>query len=192
MTTTYRRDIEKVAADGLWPSGIIELDPEQDVRHYAIAVVLCHMPDLDYASLVDKIDSFEWFIPHAAVLGMVYPFFVTVTDHPKWRDHARVLYLSPALEEKSQDVAIATIAHELAHIVLDHELIAGNDDYSVQEDAAGNVSGSGALANRLQRRSRDIKGARLTRPLSLTSFAKSTKSRVSNDSGTTDNRTPGR
>jgi hypothetical protein len=51
--------------------------------------------------------------------------------------YARVLYLSPRLADVDHDVAVASVAHELAHIFLDHEVYAVPPDvYKRQEDEA--------------------------------------------------------
>jgi hypothetical protein len=45
-----------------------------------------------------------------------------------------VLHLSPTLERASLAVAIATVAHELAHVALEHDLYTQPGDYQEQED----------------------------------------------------------
>jgi len=49
--------------------------------------------------------------------------------------YAAVLYLSPILERRSFDLAVASVAHELAHIALKHNLHTG-EEYDKQEREA--------------------------------------------------------
>ena len=117
--------------------GLGGYDPFQSQRHLAVAHVLCSIPPGDYQQLVDLDDSFLWFIPHFLTYGQVEPFPSTVDegeDSPK-APYAKVLYLSPRLERAAWDITVSTVAHELAHIILEHELFS-LEGYDAQEEAA--------------------------------------------------------
>jgi len=129
------------------------------IRHAAIEEVLRRIPDADYAVLVDDPQSFEWFVPSYESLASTQPFAPGYQHPPDERQTvhvkvgtpkgmkpeaistggipypkmARVVYLSPRLEKSAFDIAVAVVAHEVAHIVLDHRLIAPVDLYATQE-----------------------------------------------------------
>lgn len=127
--------------DDVYPTqGISMPDPEMQGRRYeALAIVLCDIPEDDYETLKSKIDSFVYFIPEYETQGYVYPFPATVypPEQEQRRPYVRVLYLSPVLEQRADDTIVAAVAHELAHIVLDHRLhTTSKEQYEQQEDAA--------------------------------------------------------
>jgi hypothetical protein len=95
--------------------------------------------------LKDKAFEFTWFIPHERVLGEIEPFVANVENVKipgrggkkiRLAPHARVIYLSPRLEHTAWDIILAVVAHELAHIVLDHDLISQPGKYEAQENEA--------------------------------------------------------
>ena len=110
-----------------------------DRRHAAIIEVLCRIPADAYQSIVEQIDSFQWFVPHNLSYGKVEP--VTATESTElipgkpvsWN---RLIYLSPRLEDESVEVTTAVVAHELAHIALNHELWPSTKKYDLQERQA--------------------------------------------------------
>lgn len=142
------RTLQQVWEEGVWPSGgglSMGPDPFESFRHQAIADVLCCMPEVDYQKLKELSDDywFQWFIPPERTCGFVSPF--TVNEYPEktegkaltWVPYARVLYLSPRLEKLAWSTALATVAHEVAHIVLRHEvLLVLPDEYKAHEKAA--------------------------------------------------------
>ena len=137
------RTLDGVADDMLWPEyGFGGPDPEQSTRHAALAEVLCSIPEDDYCKLVSKADSFQWFIPDDMVLGMNYPFHATVLPEEEPESllqempYAHLIYLSPVLERRAWDVAVAVVAHELAHVILGHSLRVREEQYQDQEEAA--------------------------------------------------------
>ena len=134
MEKTVLRSIEEVVYDDLWPTQGLAPDPMASSRHYAIATVLQRIPERAYAKLIKKSDKFSWFIPEAKCGGMVMPFPCTMPRKGTRRAMAKVLYLGPALERRSFDVAVASVAHELAHIFLNHDVFPS--DPSKQEDEA--------------------------------------------------------
>jgi len=143
LNRKHVRTLQQVWKDYLWPSGGIDPDSLESVRHQAIAEVLCSIPEDDYERLkaAAESDSFVWFMPHAQTHGMVYP--VNATHYPEPEEsglqhvpYARVLYLSPRLERAARDIVVATVAHELAHIVLGHELWHYPDVEEAGEEAA--------------------------------------------------------
>jgi hypothetical protein len=57
-----------VADDLVWPyQGLGGPNPDVSLRHRALEVVLCCMPEEDYHRLKERIDDFSWFIPDAQV-----------------------------------------------------------------------------------------------------------------------------
>ncbi len=135
----HLRSLNQVWKDDLWPSGggLGGPDPEASARHYAIAEVLCTIPEDDYEALKSAADSFEWFVPHVRTHGMVYPFTPTVYPGPEdlglRAPYAKVLYLSPTLERVAWDIVVAVVAHELAHLALGHKVFVGAE-YEAQEE----------------------------------------------------------
>jgi len=153
------RTLEQVTEDGLWPTtGLIGI-PADSRRHEAMAEVLCSIPNAGYQMLVDHAYEFDWFVPHYYLLGETHPFppcFTLVledgsqhesrqnceTESPRSTDDgflpnssrtARVLYLSPRLEKSAWDILVAVVAHELAHIALNHSLLTTPEEYARQE-----------------------------------------------------------
>ncbi|HSL82889.1 MAG TPA: hypothetical protein VLF66_08940 [Thermoanaerobaculia bacterium] len=45
-----------------------------------------------------------------------------------------VVYLAPTIEQSAWDVAVAIVAHELAHLVLDHVSLSNHSSYDEQEE----------------------------------------------------------
>lgn len=136
------RTLDDVANDMLWPEyGLGGPDPEQSTRHAALAEVLCTIPEDDYRKLVSKADSFRWFIPDNMVLGMNCPFHATVfpEEEPgsllQEMPYVHLIYLSPVLERRARDTAVAVVAHELAHVILGHSLRTREEQYQDQEEA---------------------------------------------------------
>ncbi len=136
----YERDPQTVCEDGLFPGGGLG-DPGEAVRCAAIIEVLRRIPEPDYSKLRALADDFYWFIPDKETRAGVYPLPVTVQDAvgpggAKLRPYCRALYLSPTMEQAAFDIAVAIVAHELAHIVLGHGLFTLPDQYQSQEDEA--------------------------------------------------------
>lgn len=127
-TRTYLRSLDRVYEDLLWPDAdFFGPDPEKSIRHWAIAEVLCSIPTDDYERLRALAGMFTWFIPHPETYGCGLPFYAQWPEEPLGGDverapYALVLYLSPLLERASCSIAVAVVAHELAHLVLGHPL----------------------------------------------------------------------
>jgi hypothetical protein len=134
MKKTSVRSVEQVVYDPLWPPQGLSPDPTASFRYRAIANVLLRIPEDAYIKLIEKSDEFSWFIPDEQLGGMVMPFRCTMPRRRTRVAMAKVLYLSPGLERRSFDVAVASIAHELAHIFLNHDVI--TSDYDKQEREA--------------------------------------------------------
>jgi hypothetical protein len=134
MKKTSVRSVEQVVNDPLWPPQGLSPDPTASFRHRAIANVLLRIPEDAYIKLTGKSDEFSWFIPDEQLGGMVMPFRCTMPRRRTRVAMAKVLYLSPGLERRSFDVAVASVAHELAHIFLNHDVI--TSDYDKQEREA--------------------------------------------------------
>jgi len=133
------RNLNKIFRDGLWPTeGFEDPDPLKDTRHWAIYEVLCSIPEEDYRKLEKSSKEFWWFIPYYYTQGFIVP--LSVTHFPRAKGgikrmpYSKVLYLSPLLEKTSGDITLAIVAHEIAHLVLNHDPIP--EDYGRQENEA--------------------------------------------------------
>jgi len=137
-----KRNFDTILEDMLWPDIDLENDPEKSQRHFAIYTVLVSIPDQDYEALKERVQSFEWFIPDKDVRGFVRRWHAQVYPPEKAAGNLQelpyvdMLYLSPQLERMSLASAIAVTAHELAHIVLGHDLFPDAQKAPRQEDEA--------------------------------------------------------
>jgi hypothetical protein len=137
----YRRTLDKVAEDLLWPDHGSSIDPEQSRRHLAIAEVLRRIPDDDYQALSESVDRWQWFIPDTWMRGYVRRWHAGV--YPKNRrgqalreaPYVDMVYLGPQIERAAWSIVVAIVAHELAHLVLRHEVFTTPDQYEAQEAA---------------------------------------------------------
>jgi hypothetical protein len=135
------RSPETIVADNLYPRDS-PLPGEQccDRRHQAIAEVLARLPEDAYQRLARRKASkrsFDWFVPEAGVFGLVFPLDVNFRTKKgrlqrlgqTWlRPHSRIIYLSPYLELRGWDCLVYVVAHELAHISLNHAPETGGDE----------------------------------------------------------------
>lgn len=119
MSDSYYRDQEALENSNILP-GFAGFLPD-DQRHKAIVEVMCRIPDEDFDILVGERESFIWFIPAAQVNGVVQTFSLSHQKGDVLGAFSRVLYLSPGLENENFGVIIKEVAHQLAHIVLEHE-----------------------------------------------------------------------
>jgi SAM-dependent methyltransferase len=135
------RSVADCIADALWP-GASAVDQEawsMSRRLRALEEVVATLPPEPYERFKQQANQFEWFLPAGAVLGQVHPFRATfegpaATDgQARW---ARVVYLSPLLEEQEWPVIVTVVAHELAHLILGHGLQLDREAYELQEEAA--------------------------------------------------------
>ena len=137
VTTMYHRDRAKLGDDFVLPrSGGIVAGEEEERRYEAVVEVLQRMPEPDYSQLCDAIDTFEWFIPPLWKRGEVIGFWSSFTATEGLKPHPRVIYLAPSLEDEQAvewDVLIAIVAHELAHVVLNHSVMPSTQKYAVLE-----------------------------------------------------------
>lgn len=159
MTSPERkqfRTVMEVYEDKLWPEDGSILLPvlKMDLRHQGIAEALCRIPLDGYRRLKVRCFDFDWFIPDEDGDALVQAFFPTMhPERPKKEDgspdwnrilgpcrppkpHALVIYLSPRLERRAWDIVVVTVAHELAHIALNHCIIKPGDSYEIQEEEA--------------------------------------------------------
>jgi hypothetical protein len=140
---TPLRNFEQICKDDLWPGGgggFSRILPDDGMRYRALFEVLSTIPEEDYLTLKEEVDSFTWFIPDAITYGGVWPFFATVYPEPdqngrELAPYAKVLYLSPDLETAAYDIGLAVAAHELAHLSLKHKVLTGAE-YDQQEEEA--------------------------------------------------------
>lgn len=146
MSIKYLRSLEEVWEDNLLPISDLRFEtspiPENSIRHHAILEVLRRIPEKDYIKLKEYAFLFEWFIPDYSESSGIIPFFSTIYPHDKGENCLRstawvpVVYLSPSLENEQLGKSVAVVAHELAHIVLKHNLVVKNkEEYINQEES---------------------------------------------------------
>jgi hypothetical protein len=99
------RPLRDVLTSSLYPGG--EDVGAADVRHRALAEVLCRLPEDGYRQLCGLAGSFTWFIPPAAARGLVCRL-----------PNPNVVYLCPTLESACWDTGILVVARELARLAL--------------------------------------------------------------------------
>ena len=124
----YYRDYDQLDDDFLLLT--MNEDSKGSRRYVAVIEVLRRLPDDDYGTLVDGNDTFDVFVPHEQVHGMVMPFFSKFQEAPlshggqeiNFKISPRVMYLSPWLEKAAWDILVAVVAHEFAHLILGHRL----------------------------------------------------------------------
>lgn len=143
-------------------------------RNAAVLEVACRLSDDVVETLDSKTDSFYWFIPQVGNLAGLFPFPITHDNSEEEAEleaeslfverYSKVLYLSPNLERTSFAIAVASVAHELAHIVLDHPTagVPKKGSYWANEKAAWELVDSWGFsreakkhANLYKRRERD-------------------------------------
>jgi hypothetical protein len=113
-------------------------------RNAAILEVARRLPNDATETLEAKAESFWWFIPHERMLARVLPFVITHEEAEEEFGtakyiigrYSKVLYLGPILEKISFDIVVVIVAHELAHIFLDHPMTGvPQPTYWVNEEA---------------------------------------------------------
>lgn len=131
------RSLDRILEDGLWPMyGANPADPEDSNRLLALAEVLQRMSEEDYQKLCQESDHFEIYIPDFLQGAEVRPFTWNVEEEGL-APYAKVLFLSPMLEQRSFDIVVAIVAHELAHLALKHKLFTKTpEEYDRQEEDA--------------------------------------------------------
>lgn len=115
-----KRTIQEVMDSLLFPGGF-SVSPMTERRLSAVMEVLQRIPEDAYNGLKEKVEEFVWFIPNEGVGAMVIPFPCTVPATENTVALAKVLYLPPAMESRDFAVVVAGVAHELAHIFLNHD-----------------------------------------------------------------------
>lgn len=119
MSEKFVRDQETLENNNVLP-GFAGFLPD-DQRHKALVEVMCRIPEEDFEILVGERETFIWFIPDVAVTGAVQTFSLSHQKGEVLGAFSRVLYLSPGLENEKFEVIVKEVAHQLAHIVLEHE-----------------------------------------------------------------------
>lgn len=120
------------------------VQPGTEVRMAAIMEVLRRLPKRDYRTLKRKADhnEFQWFIPLYESLGEIYPFPANVFKERigklEMMPYAKVIFLSSRVEEIDFNIAVAVVAHELAHIILGHKIRTDDETYKIQEESTWN------------------------------------------------------
>lgn len=119
------------------------VEPGTEVRVMAILEVLRRLPEKDYRRLeeLDGNNEFQWFIPNPCWLGGAYPFPANIYGETEGNmelaPYAKVIYLSPVIEDGVEyEIAVAVVAHELAHIILSHKVRPDPNTYDKQEKEA--------------------------------------------------------
>lgn len=140
------RDPETVIHGGAFPYMGLSPDVEGSARLMAILKVLRCLPDDAYKRLCNLFtDKYSWYIPHYEQLAEVRPFVATdergepldaENGELIWAPSANVLYLSPLLEQRASSTVEAVVAHELAHVALEHCLYNDPEVYDRQEKEA--------------------------------------------------------
>jgi hypothetical protein len=135
----YRSE-KSVVESRLWPNQGICPDPEASARYRAIANVLMRLPMEPYQRLRRTADEFSGFIPDEGVRGHI-THFPPVWKTVDWKEKpvrvARILFLSAELERASSDIVVAIVAHELAHLILNHKIFGmSREEYDAQEQEA--------------------------------------------------------
>lgn len=169
----YFRSISDVNEGYIFAFSGLEVGPD-DKRVLALAQVLRRLRDADYQALTDRVDSFRIFVPPAGLRGNIYPFVARSSladvagpeiaagsvgiraqfeDKPRVKMHARVVYLSPTLEDDPFDVVVAVAARLMAHLTFDNPLINRPDQKAKLErdvDAMVSAWGFGTELEALQ------------------------------------------
>jgi SAM-dependent methyltransferase len=138
------RSISTCVEDALWPGEPAASEVAVMSRRLrALEEVLSTLPPEPYQSLKEEAARFDWFIPSGAMLGQFRSFRATV-DRPTAdggsASQARVVYLSPLLEQQEWPVVVTVVVHELAHVILGHRLHnLDRQAYDHQEQAVRNA-----------------------------------------------------
>ncbi len=138
------RVINTCVDDALWPDEPLPLEFRCGSRRLrGLEEVLTTLPGEPYQQLKEQVASFNWFIPSDIVLGQVHPFRATVdcrTAAAGSGPWARVVYLSPLLEQQEWPVVVSVVVHELAHVILGHRLHdLDRETYEHQEESVRNA-----------------------------------------------------
>jgi SAM-dependent methyltransferase len=157
------RDLATCADDALWPGQPPAFQVGFGARRLlAIEEVLTTLPPEPYQHLKAVAADFEWFVPSDTVLGQVRPFRASVkcpTSEAPSIPWARIVYLSPLLEQQEWPVVVTVVVHELAHVILGHRLHDLDlESFERQEEAAWHAVrewGFGAEADRADEQLRD-------------------------------------
>jgi hypothetical protein len=121
------RSLQEIQEEMSWQQGGLGApDPERSCRDRAVAHVLCQMPESDYWQLagLSRDFWFQLFVPKDPAFGKLeaFDFHREGLYGTGERPRVRVLYLSPTLESLPWSIVVAVVAHELAHVVLRHEV----------------------------------------------------------------------
>lgn len=142
MEKKYNQSEEEVINSLLWPGNPFSLGAEVDFsqRYTAVLEVLRRMPQSDFVILEELVETFFWFIPETGYLAKIFPAPLCrqkVYENQLIRlEYSKVLYLSPLLENHAADIIIATVAHELAHVYLDHPIVGKAELEKINEKQA--------------------------------------------------------
>jgi SAM-dependent methyltransferase len=134
------RGIPTCVRDAVWPDQHLQLEVGLgSLRLLALEEVLSTLPPEPYQRLKKEAARFQWFIPSDLALGQIHP-FRAVADLPPTETGSvpwvRVVYLSPLLEQQEWTVVVTVIVHELAHVILGHQVLdLDRDTYGNQEEA---------------------------------------------------------
>lgn len=128
MTERRYRQLDDCIRDAVWVRHGDGCAPHRrDLREQAAGEVLCRLPREPYERLKRAAGTFRWFVPPARTLGRLARLPATSSlpiDNGNCPAYScRIVYLSPLLEQYDESVAVLVTAHELAHVILDHDLL---------------------------------------------------------------------
>jgi hypothetical protein len=131
----YQRSYKELGRDLPWC--MADLTDKDDQRSKAAIDIMRRIPGEDFKKL--KTHPCEWYLPIKNNLGEVKSF-----------NQSKIIYLSPELENMSFDRVKAVVAHELAHVVLNHDLQPG-EKYKQQEDEAWGLASQWGLEQEVKK-----------------------------------------
>lgn len=128
----HERTIEKIRKDFRW-GDIAELISKaiKTKRQSAIIEVLSNIPKVEYEKLEKQLGRYNFFIPEKNSFGKIEEIKASFN-----LGIAMVIYLDPLLEDLDPDRVKVVVAHEFAHIILEHKSECWNDEYWEQERKA--------------------------------------------------------
>jgi SAM-dependent methyltransferase len=162
------RGISTCIEDALWPNEPVAAEVGLMSRRLrALEEVLSTLPPEPYQLLKEEAARFNWFIPSDTMLGQVRPFRAAV-DHPTEdggsAPHARVVYLSPLLEQQEWPVIVTVVVHELAHVILGHRLHGlDREAYDHQEQVVQNAVRQWGFQLEADQADQDLKNRAISR-----------------------------
>lgn len=132
------RLIAAVRRDGLWPTSEGDVPGTLRVRLMALQEVLCRLPPAPYDQLCARPPLIQWHVDDRRRLGQVRPQQVR-DGETSGGVNASVVELGESLEHASWPIVVTVVAHELAHVVLEHAPAADPPAHDQQEIESWNA-----------------------------------------------------